>query len=157
MQTGKHTHRVAFSEVNPKVYPAMKEWGSYLEQSSIEASLRELIKVRASQINGCAFCLELHTRLAREQGETEYRLHLLNAWRETSYYTEAERAALELTEAVTLISHQGVPDELYARVRQHFTAEQYVDLLMVINIINAWNRLMISMGHMPPRHPTSDK
>ena len=151
MKEGNHAPRVAFSEANPKVYPAMKEWAGYLEHSSIEASLRELIKVRASQINGCAFCLEMHTRQARENGETEQRLYLLSAWRDAPYYTEAERAALELTEAVTRIAEQGVSDELYARVRQHFTAEQYVDLLMTINVINAWNRLMVAMGHMPPQ------
>ncbi len=151
MKEGNHAPRVAFSEANPKAYPAMKELSGYVEHSSIEASLRELIKVRASQINGCAFCLEMHTRQAREQGETEQRLYLLSAWRDAPYYNEAERAALELTEAVTLISEQGVSDELYERVRQHFTAEQYVDLLMTINVINAWNRLMVAMGHMPPQ------
>lgn len=156
MKEGSPSPRVAFSEANPKAYPAMKELSSYVEHSSIEASLRELIKVRASQINGCAFCFEMHTRQAREQGETEHRLYLLSAWRDAPYYNEAERAALELTEAVTRIAERGVSDELYERVRQHFTAEQYVDLLMTINVINAWNRLMVAMGHIPPQQKTRE-
>jgi AhpD family alkylhydroperoxidase len=103
----------------------------------------------ASQINGCAFCLDMHTRELRKMGETEERIYLLSAWREAPIYTDKERAALELTEAVTRISEQGVPQELYERVQAHFDEKEFVTLIMAINTINAWNRLAISTGMFP--------
>jgi len=150
MEHGIHKPRVEASEANPRIYPLMREFSAYLETTGIDAKLRELIKIRASQINRCAFCLDMHIREARAHGESDERLDLLCAWREAPFYTAAERVALELTEAVTLIAENGVPDAVYERVREHFTAEQYVDLLAAINVINAWNRFMIAMGHTPP-------
>jgi AhpD family alkylhydroperoxidase len=141
--------RVEFSEANSLVYPAMRGFSTYLDKSSIDPGLRELIKVRASQINQCAFCLDMHIGLARKLGESNERLDMLCAWRDSPYYSEAERVALELTEAVTNISVQGVPDTLYEKVRLHYSAEEYVDLLAVINVINSWNRFMVAMGQMP--------
>ena len=118
--------------------------------STIEPKTRELVKVRASQINGCAFCLDMHAREALELGEDPRRLYTVSAWRDTEFFTGAERAALELTEAVTRISEAGVPDEVYARVRGHYSEEQYLDLLLLIGVINVWNRLSVALHSTPP-------
>jgi AhpD family alkylhydroperoxidase len=120
-----------------------------VKKSGIDHKLWELIKIRASQINGCAYCLDMHTKDARAMGETEQRLYMLNAWREAPFYTEAERAAIALTEAVTKISDAGVPQELYEQVRKHFDEGQFVKLIMAINAINCWNRIAISTGMVP--------
>ena len=116
--------------------------------TAIEQKLCELIKIRASQINGCAFCLNMHTADARKMGETEQRLYCVSAWKECEFYTEAEKVALELTEYVTLIPTKRVPDELYQRVRAHYDEKQYVDLILIINQINNWNRISIAMGNI---------
>ena len=125
----------------------MLEMEEYTKTTGIDHKLRELIKIRASQINGCAFCLNMHTTDARKLGETEQRLYCVGAFRECTFYTEAEKLALELTEHVTLISDMRVPDELYKRVREHYSEKEYVDLVILINQINSWNRLSISMGN----------
>ncbi|HTN76467.1 MAG TPA: carboxymuconolactone decarboxylase family protein, partial [Pirellulaceae bacterium] len=114
----------------------------------LEKSLLELVKIRASQINGCAYCLDMHTKDARALGETEQRIYLLSAWREAPFYTERERAALAWTEAVTRIS-AGVPDELFAASRAHFTDKEFVDLTWAIVAINSWNRMAISFQSVP--------
>ena len=150
MNEGKQALRIDIREANGRALQAMRAFSDSQAAGTLDRGLRELIHVRASQINGCAFCLEMHTREAREHGEEEHRLHLLSVWREAPYYSEAERAALELTEAVTRIGDGGVPEALTDRVRQHFSEEQYVDLLMAINIINSWNRLMIAIGALVP-------
>lgn len=142
--------RIDYRNTNPQAYQAMLQLEKHVQESGLDKSLIELIKIRTSQINGCAFCLDMHTKDARKLGETEQRIYLLNAWREATFYTAAERAALALTEAVTLISTRGVPEELYAEVREHFDEQQYVALLMAINTINAWNRLAISIGMTAP-------
>ncbi|MEO7902577.1 MAG: carboxymuconolactone decarboxylase family protein, partial [Capsulimonas sp.] len=111
--------------------------------------LRELLKVRASQINGCAYCLDMHVQEARRHGVTDDRLHLVAVWREAPCFHEAERVALELTEAVTRIGEGGVSDVLYERVRAQFTERQYVGLLTTITVINSWNRLMVGVGAIP--------
>jgi AhpD family alkylhydroperoxidase len=116
-----------------------------LRNSGLEPALRELVKVRASQINGCAYCIDMHTKDARASGETEQRLYALNAWQETPFYTPRERAALEWTEQVTLIAGKGVPDALYARMREHFSDEEIVKLTLAVAQINAWNRLVITV------------
>lgn len=121
---------------------------NHVRQCGLEHSLLELVKTRASQINGCAFCIDMHTKDARAAGETEQRLYGLSAWRETPFYSERERAALELTEAVTLITNGGVPDELYQKVREHFSEEETVNLVAAIIAINGWNRLAITF-HTP--------
>ncbi len=112
-----------------------------LQNSGLEPALRELVKTRASQINGCAYCLDMHTKDARAQGETEQRLYTLSVWRETPFYSDRERAALEWTEQLTLIAGNDVPDELYARVREHFSEQEIVELTLAVVQINAWNRV----------------
>src|SRR5690554_7127584 len=120
--------RLNYSKLEPAALRAMLELENYVADSGLDPSLRELIKIRASQINGCAYCIDMHTKDARAAGETEQRLYALSAWRETPFYTPRERAALEWTEALTLISENDVPDELYARVREHFREEELVNL-----------------------------
>lgn len=127
------------------VMKAMYGLEAPLRNSGLEPALRELVKTRASQINGCAYCLDMHTKDARAQGETEQRLYALSAWRETPFYTDRERAALEWTEQLTLIAGKDVPDELYRRVREHFSEEEIVSLTLAVVQINAWNRLAISV------------
>ena len=122
----------------------MSQLEQYVESCGLEASLIELVKLRASQINGCAYCIDMHTKDARAAGESEQRLYLLSAWREAPFYSERERAALEWTEAVTLIANDHVPDEIYERVKPHFTDEELANLTLAIATINAWNRLAIS-------------
>lgn len=138
--------RVPYYEIAPVGMEIMMEMEKYTKTTAIERKLRELIKIRASQINGCAFCLNMHTTDARKMGETEQRLYCVSAWRECEFYTEAEKVALELTEHVTLIPTKRVPDELYQRVREHYDEKKYVDLVLIINQINSWNRISIAMG-----------
>lgn len=142
--------RMNYRSANPQAFQAMIKLEGYVQECGLEKSLMELIKIRASQINGCAFCLDMHTKDARKLGETEQRIYLLNAWREAAFYTDAERAALALTEAVTTISVGGVSDGLYEEVRKHFDEKQFVSLIMAINVINAWNRLAITTGMTAP-------
>ena len=139
--------RINYYEVAPEALNIMMEMEKYTKSTEIDRKLRELIKIRASQINGCAFCLNMHTSDARKMGETEQRLYCVSAWRECDFYTDAEKVALELTEHVTLVPTKRVPDDLYNRVRKHFSEKDYVDLVILINQINSWNRLSISMGN----------
>ena len=118
----------------------------YVQESGLEHSLLELVKLRASQINGCAYCLDMHSKEARAEGETEQRIYVLSAWREAPFYTPRERAALEWTEAITLISKGGIAEELYATVREQFSEKELVDLTMAVVTINGWNRLAIGLG-----------
>jgi AhpD family alkylhydroperoxidase len=115
--------------------------GNYVSNSGLEHSLFELVKMRASQINGCAYCIDMHSKDARAAGETEQRLYALNAWRETPFFSERERAALEWTEALTLIASNDVPDELYERVSQQFPQNELVNLTLAVITINGWNRI----------------
>ena len=139
--------RINYYEVAPEALNIMMEMEKYTKSTGIDRKLRELIKIRASQMNGCAFCLNMHTFDARKMGETEQRLYCVSAWRECDFYTDAEKVALELTEHVTLVPTKRVPDDLYNRVRNHFSEKNYVDLVILINQINSWNRLSISMGN----------
>jgi AhpD family alkylhydroperoxidase len=128
-----------------------------LQSSGLEPTLRELIKIRASQINGCAFCLDMHTKDARVRGESEQRIYALSAWRETPFFTDRERAALEWTEHLTLIAGHDVPDDLYARVRAQFSEEEIAKLTLAVVQINGWNRLVKSFrpvvgSYQPPKH-----
>ena len=122
---------------------------SYVDQSGLDPKLRELIKIRASQINGCAYCLAMHTRDARKHGETDERMHLLNAWREAPLYTARERAALEWVEAITLLTEGHVPDAVFEEVREQFDDKELADLTMAIAAINTWNRMAISFRALP--------
>src|SRR5579872_1531266 len=135
--------RIDIMKVDPKLYHAMIGLETYLRQSGLEEPLLELIKMRASQINGCAYCLDMHSKDARAAGETEQRLYTLNAWRETPFFTDRERAALEWTEELTLISERHAPDELYNRVQQQFSEEELLNLSVAVVAINGWNRLAI--------------
>ena len=142
--------RMNFYQAAPDTVNALMALENQVASSGLEQSLIELVKTRASQINGCAFCIDMHTRDARKRGETEQRLYLLTAWREAPVYTDRERAALAWTEAVTLISETHAPDDVYAEVRAQFSEEDTVNLTMLIATINAWNRLAISFRAMPP-------
>jgi AhpD family alkylhydroperoxidase len=137
----------------PEAMKAMGALESYVQTCGLGASLIDLVKTRASQINGCAFCIHLHTREARARGETEERLYLLDAWRESPLYSERERAALAWTEALTLISQTHVPDAVYEEVRQQFADEELVKLTLLVATINAWNRIAISFRSVHPVRP----
>ncbi|MBL7496293.1 carboxymuconolactone decarboxylase family protein [Frankia sp. CNm7] len=142
--------RLSPGEIDPAAYKAVLGMESYVRRSGLEPGLYELIKIRASQINGCAFCLDMHYRDAREQGESQLRLDVLRAWHEVDgLFSEREQAALALTEAVTLISQGGVSDALWDRVRASFSEEEIVKLLTAISTINVWNRLAISTRMQP--------
>lgn len=139
--------RVNYYNAAPEALNIMMEMEKYTKTTGINRNLRELIKIRASQINGCAYCLNMHTADTRKMGETEQRINCVSVWEECEFYTEAEKVALELTEHVTLIPTKRVPDELYQRVRAHYDEKQYVDLILIINQINSWNRISIAMGN----------
>jgi AhpD family alkylhydroperoxidase len=141
--------RMNYAAALPEAYQTMLKLERFVKNSGIDARLHELIRIRASQINGCAFCLDMHTKDLRAMGETEQRIYMLTAWREAPFYTEEERAVLELTEAVTRISDAGVPQHVYDKVRSYFSGAQFVAILMAINTINCWNRLAISTGMVP--------
>ena len=141
--------RLDYAKTAPDGLRAMFGLERYARHSGLEPALLELIKMRASQINGCAFCLDMHSKDARAAGETERRLYALNAWRETPFFNERERAALSWTEAVTRVSETHVPDEIYESVRQHFSEKELVDLTLAIVAINGWNRLAISFRTVP--------
>ncbi|CEH28091.1 alkylhydroperoxidase [Aneurinibacillus migulanus] len=141
--------RFFMEKVNPKGYTAMLELEKYLMSTSIDKKLKELIKIRASQINGCAFCIDMHTKDARKIGETEQRIYALNAWRETPFFTPEERAVLALTEAITLVTEGHVPDDVYNDVRRYFDETKTAEIIMAIVTINAWNRIGISTRKMP--------
>lgn len=136
--------RIDSRRVNPKVRQHLLAIEAYLHGSSLEQRLLYLVKTRASQINGCAQCLDMHTQDARAEGESEQRLFTLDAWRETPFFDERERAALEWTEAVTLVAQTRVPDDVYERVKQHFSEQELIDLTLAIAQINAWNRLNVA-------------
>jgi AhpD family alkylhydroperoxidase len=148
-EEGAEFERINFKRVAPSAYRAMLALESYVHQSGLEPSLLELVKMRASQINGCAYCLDMHSKDARAAGETEQRLYLLSAWREAPFFNERERAALAWTEAVTLISETHVPDEAYSTAKGQFSDEELVNLTMAIVAINGWNRLEISFRGIP--------
>ncbi|HEX8718859.1 MAG TPA: carboxymuconolactone decarboxylase family protein [Gemmatimonadaceae bacterium] len=138
--------RIDYRHAAPGALQAMGGMQQYVQESGLEHSLLELVKLRASQINGCAYCLDMHSKEARAEGETEQRIYVLSAWREAPFYTPRERAALEWTEAITLISKGGISEELYATVRKQFSEKELVDLTMAVVTINGWNRLAIGLG-----------
>jgi AhpD family alkylhydroperoxidase len=142
--------RMNFYQAAPDTMKALMALETQIQASGLEQSLMELVKTRASQINGCAFCINMHTQDARKRGETEQRLYLLNAWREAPVYTDRERAALAWTEAVTLISQTHAPDDVYNEVRAHFSEAETVNLTALIGAINSWNRIAIAFRAVPP-------
>ncbi len=142
--------RLNYAGQAPEAYRAMSQLERAVRSSGLEHSLLELIKIRASQINGCAFCLDMHTKDARVAGESEQRIYLLSVWREAdSFFSERERAALEWTESLTLVAQTHVPDEVYERVRPHFTDEELVNLTLAVATINAWNRFGVGFRSDP--------
>jgi AhpD family alkylhydroperoxidase len=140
--------RLDYVKVAPDAARGLVLLGGYLAKCGLEHGLLELVKIRASQINGCAFCIDMHTKDARAAGETEQRIYALNAWRETPFFTERERAALAWTEAVTRIA-EGVSDELFEATRTQFSEKELVDLNWAVAAINAWNRVAISFHSVP--------
>jgi AhpD family alkylhydroperoxidase len=143
--------RFDYYSAAPAVLQAQLALSNFSREHGLEPRLGELVKIRASQLNGCAFCLEMHTREARAAGETEPRLHLLAAWRESPLYTDRERAALAWTEAVTLVADTHVPDDVYALARTQFSEEELVQLTLTIAVINSWNRFAIAFRAVHPR------
>ncbi len=142
--------RLNFYKAAPDAVNAMLALSNFVESSGLEHSLLELVKTRASQINGCAFCIHMHTRDARAAGETEERLYLLSAWRESPLYSARERAALAWTEALTLVSETHAPDVDYEEMRRHFSEEEAVKLTLAIGVINSWNRFAIGFRAIHP-------
>jgi AhpD family alkylhydroperoxidase len=149
--------RIAYNKYSPNALHAMFALEKHLKSSTIEEKLLHLVKLRASQINGCAYCIDMHSKDARAGGDTEMRLYALNAWRETPFFTPRERAALEWTEALTLISENHAPDELYEATRKEFSENELVDLTYAIATINAWNRLAIAMRAVPGQYQPAER
>jgi len=141
--------RLHYAKAAPGVYEAMDALDQYLQGCGLEESLLHLARLRASQINGCAYCLDMHWKDLRAIGEGEQRLYSLDAWRESPYYTDRERAALTWTEAVTVITSGHVSDTVYEEVRPHFREKELCDLTLAVAAINAWNRLSISARLVP--------
>ncbi|MEO8810787.1 MAG: carboxymuconolactone decarboxylase family protein [Rhodanobacter sp.] len=136
--------RMDYRKAAPHAFKAMLDLEAGVRRSGLEKPLVELVKMRASQINGCGYCLDMHSKDARAAGETEQRLYVLPAWREAPFYSARERAALAWTEAVTSVAANGLPDELYAQVREEFDETSLVELTLAIIAINGWNRLAIA-------------
>ena len=141
--------RIDLMHVNPGVVHAMLGLERQVRQAGLDHKLIDLVRMRASQINGCAYCLDMHSKDARAKGETEQRLYGLDAWRETPYYSDRERAALEWTEALTLMAETRVPDDVYERVRAQFSEDELVHLSLAIVAINGWNRLNVAARTVP--------
>lgn len=141
--------RLDFFEASPKAVEALRMLERHVRQSELDHRLLELVKTRASQLNGCAYCLDMHTKDARAAGETEQRLYALSAWRETPFFEPRERAALAWTEALTRLGENPAPDDLYAEVRRYFDERQLVDLTLAIVAINGWNRLALAFRKEP--------
>ncbi len=141
--------RLDIYKASPDALKAMLAFSAATEKLGLEKPLLELVKLRASQINGCAFCVDMHAADARKGGETERRLYAVTAWHETPFFTPRERAALAWTEAVTLVASSRVPDDVYAALDAQFTQKEQMDLTLAISMINCWNRLAISFRKMP--------
>ena len=138
-----------YATAAPGVMRAMAQLDAYVSNCGLEPSLRELVKLRASQINGCAYCVDMHSHDARALGETEQRLYSLPTWRESPFYSDRERAALAWTDALTLVAVDHVPDAVFEQVRPHFTDEELANLTLAIGTINAWNRFGVGFRDVP--------
>src|SRR4026209_2425229 len=141
--------RVEYAQVAPDSTKVLYGLENYVRQSGLEPGLLDLVKTRVSQINGCAYCLDMHSKDARARGETEQRLYLLNAWHEAPFYTDRERAALAWTEALTRVADDHVPDEVCEEARRHFKDQELVDLSLAVVAINGWNRLCVAFRTEP--------
>jgi AhpD family alkylhydroperoxidase len=144
--------RLDYGKASPEATRALYALEMFVKGSGLDHSLLELIKLRASQINGCAFCVDMHWKDARAAGETEERLYMLSAWEEATVYSDKERAALALTEAVTLVSQTHVPDAVYEEAKKHFSDKELTNLIVAISTINAWNRLSITFRAEPGKY-----
>jgi len=144
------SQRINYIKASPAAYQAMLALQATVDKSGLEKSLVELLKIRASQINKCAFCLHMHTKDARKAGETEERIYLLDAWRESSFYSARERAALAWTEALTLLPQQGAPDDVFDEMKAQFSETEIVDVTLAIGAINAWNRIGVGFALQHP-------
>src|SRR3569623_557864 len=150
--------RLAAQEVSPAAYQALSGMETFIrKQSRLEPALLELVKIRASQLNGCAYCIDMHSKDARAEGETEQRIYALSAWEDTPFFTGRERAALALTDAVTLIAGGHVPDAVYEEARKSFSEEELVNLTVAIITINGWNRLAITFRYVPGEYQPGKK
>jgi AhpD family alkylhydroperoxidase len=144
--------RLDYGKASPEATRALYALEMFVKSSGLDHSLLELIKLRASQINGCAFCVDMHWKDARAAGETEERLYMLSAWEEATVYSDKERTALALTEAVTLVSQTHVPDAVYEEAKKHFSDKELTNLIVAISTINAWNRLSITFRAEPGKY-----
>ncbi len=151
--------RLSYSKTAPQATGILRNLESYVHDCGLEPEMLELVRLRASQLNGCAYCIDMHTKDARTNGESEQRLYGVSAWREAPFYSERERAALAWTEAVTEVSKDRVPDEIYEGARKQFSEKELVDLTFAVITINSWNRLAISFrtppGSYQPEHPVA--
>jgi AhpD family alkylhydroperoxidase len=147
--------RLEYARASPGPYRAFLALNKVVHECGLEPALLELVKIRASQLNGCAFCLDMHTIDARAAGESEQRIYLLDAWREAPFYSERERAALAWTEAVTRIGEKGAPDHVYDEARRHFSEAELVNLTWAVVTINGWNRMAIAFRAQPGAHKAS--
>ncbi|MGF6662371.1 AhpD family alkylhydroperoxidase [Paraburkholderia atlantica] len=143
------SQRINYIQQSPELFKKFLEFSNLLKESSIEESVRDLVSIRASQLNGCAFCLDMHVKEAKIHGERELRIHHLPAWRESTLFAPRERAALAWTEVLTKLPEQGVPDDIYERVRTQFSEKELSDLTYDIMAINAWNRVNVAFRTVP--------
>lgn len=141
--------RIDYTKASPEAYKAMAQLEAVVRRSGLDPKLLELVKIRASQMNGCAFCIDMHTKDARLKEETEQRIYALDAWRETPFFTEKERAALGWTEAITNIRTGHAPEAVYQELSRHFNEAEIVNLTLAITTINAWNRIAIGFRLVP--------
>jgi AhpD family alkylhydroperoxidase len=149
--------RLEAQKVYPAAYQAMLGLEKFVKQSKLEPALLGLVKMLASQINGCAYCLDMHSKNARAEGETEQRLYALSAWEETPFFTDRERSALALTEAITLIREGHIPDTLYEQAKKSFSGEELANLTLAIITIKGWNRLAITFRFVPGEYRPAKK
>jgi AhpD family alkylhydroperoxidase len=147
--------RLSYANAAPQGYRAVVALNSYVDDCGLDPILLELVKLRASQINGCAYCLDMHSKDLRALGEREERIYALSAWHETPFYTERERAALLWAEALTLVNEDHVPDEIYEEARRHFNEEALVNLTLAIATVGVWNRLCIAFRSVPGAYASS--
>lgn len=147
------SRRIAYAKIAPDGLKALSATRPYIETSSIDARLRALVELRVSQINGCAYCVDLHSREARKAGEGQQRLDCLPVWRETPFFADRERAALAWAESVTLVPQTGVPDAVFEEARKYFGEKELVDLTLIVSVMNAWNRMAISFRQGPLARP----
>ncbi|QDK45210.1 carboxymuconolactone decarboxylase family protein [Bdellovibrio sp. ZAP7] len=143
------SQRVNYNQQSPEIVHSLMEISKQLSKSEISQTLRDMVNIRASQINGCAFCIDMHVKEARIHGERDLRVHHVQVWRESTLFNAQERAALEWTEAVTKLTAEGISDEIYNRVKEHFSEKQMSDLTLAIGLINQWNRLSIAFRAVP--------